>query len=60
MPVRLVCRYVRWELGLLTIQLLIILSINVWRDVLLVLLIIFQAGAWVFVLLILKAMVIWI
>lgn len=45
MPVKLVYRYVRWELGLLTIQLLIILSINVLRDVLLVLLIIFQAGA---------------
>ena len=45
MPIKPVCRYAQWELGLLTILLLIILSINVLRDVLLVLLIIFQAGA---------------
>jgi len=45
MLIKLVCRYVQWELGLLTIQLLTILSINVLRDVLLVLLIIFLAGA---------------
>lgn len=57
--IKLAYKFVRMELGLLTILLLIILSINVSQDVLQDLLIIFQAGVSVFALLILKVMVIW-